>query len=112
MDYILEIMLTYNDKMKHSATGTTPKQAMKKENEFKAMVNVASKAKKEKIYPELFVGDKVKIRRKKAITEKERTSNFLKGEYIVEAINERLGQKYYTLTDYTRPLLRHDLLKV
>ena len=34
--------------MKHSATGMTPKQAMKKDNEFKAMVNVASKAKKEK----------------------------------------------------------------
>ena len=112
IDYILEIMLTYNDKMKHSATQMTPKQAMKKENEFKAMVNVASKAKKERIYPELEIGSKVKIKRKKAITEKERTSNFLKGEYTVEAINEKLGQTYYTLTDYPRPLLRHELLKI
>ena len=69
-------MLTYNDRTKHSATGMTPKQARKKENECKAMVNVASKARKERIYPELFVGSKVEIVRKKAMTEKERTSNF------------------------------------
>ena len=112
VDYNLEIMLTYNDKMKHSATGMTPNQARKDKNEFRAMINVASKAKKEKIYPELFVGDKVKIMRKKLITEKERTSHFLKGEYVVEEISEKLGQKYYKMTDYPRKLLRHELVKV
>ena len=71
-DYNLEIMLTYNNKMKHSAINMTPSEARKDKNEFRAMLNVASKAKKEKIYPELFVGDKVKIMRKKAITEKEK----------------------------------------
>ena len=76
VDYNLEIMLTYNEKMKHSATGMTPNQARKEKNEFRAMINVASKAKKERIYPELFVGDKVKVMRKKLITEKERTSHF------------------------------------
>ena len=63
-DYNLEIMLTYNDKMNHSATGMTPNQARKEKHEFKAMINVASKAKKERIYPELFVGDREKIMRK------------------------------------------------
>lgn len=76
------------------------------------MLNLASKAKKEEIYPELEVSDKVKIMRKKLITEKERTSHFLKGEYRVESISEKLGQKYYKMTDYPRPLLRHELLKV
>ena len=42
-------MLTYNNKNIHSATGMTPKEASEKKNEFKAMINVASKAKKEKI---------------------------------------------------------------
>ena len=37
-------MLTYNDKMKHSATGMTPNQARKENNEFRSMLNVASKA--------------------------------------------------------------------
>ena len=70
------------------------------------------KAKKQRLYPELKVGDEVKIRRKKAITEKERTSHFLKGEYTVEAIDEKLNQTYYTLEGFDRPLLRHELLKI
>ena len=111
-DYILEIMLTYNDKDVHSSTGQTPNEARKKKNEYKSVLNVSVKAKKEKMYPELKVGDKVKIIRKKAITEKERTSHFLKGEYVVEEITTKLKQKYYKLTDYPRPLMRHDLMKV
>ena len=111
-DYILEIMLTYNNKDIHSSTGQTPNEARKKKNEYKSVLNVSMKAKKERTYPELNVGDKVKILRKKAITEKERTSHFLKGEYVVEEITTKLKQKYYKLTDYPRPLMRHDLLKV
>ena len=110
-DYILEIMLTYNNKDVHSATGQTP-NTRKKKNEYKSVLNVSVKAKKEKMYPELNVGDKVKILRKKAITEKERTSHFLKGEYVVEEITTKLKQKYYKLTDYPRPLMRHDIMKV
>ena len=86
-------MLTYNDKMKHSATGMTPKEARKDNNEFRAMLNVASKAKKERIYPTLEVGDKVKIMRKKGITEKERTSHWLNGYYVVNMPREFKGQK-------------------
>ena len=111
-DYILEIMLTYNNKDIHSSIGQTPNEARKKKNEYKSVLNVSVKAKKEKMYPELNVGDKVKILRKKAITEKERTSHFLKGEYVVEEITTKLKQKYYKLTDYPRPLMRHDIVKV
>ena len=84
----------------------------RKKNELKTRVNVAMKARKDRIYPELKVGDKVKIIRKKAITEKERTSNFLKGEYTVEEITQSLGQTYFKMTDYPRKLMRHELLKV
>ena len=111
-DYITEIMLTYNNKDVHSATNQTPNEARKKDNEFKSKVNVSIKAKKDKLYPELKVGDKVKIKRKKLITEKERTSHFLKGEYVVEEIFEKLNQTYYKLTDYPRPLMRFELLKI
>jgi uncharacterized protein (DUF2164 family) len=55
------------------------------------------KTKKQRFYPELSVGDKIKIKRKKATTEKERTSDYLKGEYIVEFINEKLNYIYYIL---------------
>ena len=111
-DYLTEIMLTYNNKDAHSSIGQTPNEAKKKENEFKSKLNVSIKAKRNKLYPELSVGDRVKIVRKKAITEKERTSNFLQGEYIVEEIFEKLNQTYYRLTGYNRPLMRHEMLKV
>lgn len=62
--YLLEIMLTYNNKMIYSSTGMIPKETRKKENEVKAKLNAASKPKKERIYPELKVGDEVKITRK------------------------------------------------
>ena len=105
-------MIAYNYKDIHSATGLVPNKARDKENELRAKVNIASKAKKERLYPDLMVGDKVTIRRKKAITEKERTSHFLQGEYTVEAIDTKLNQKYYTLEGYNRPLLRNELLKI
>jgi len=111
-DYIDEIMITYNYKDVNSSIGQTAYKARNKENELRAKVNIASKAKKERLYPELMVGDKVKILRKKLITEKERSSHFLKGEYTVESIDEKLNQTYYTLSGYNRPLLRHELLKI
>ena len=112
VDYLPEVLLTYNNKMVHSAINMTPNHARKKENEFKAKLSISSKARKNRIYPELEVGSKVKIMRKKRTGEKERTSHFLKCEYTVEAINEKLGQTYYTLTDYPRPLLRFEFLEI
>ena len=44
----LEIMLTYNNKDVHSATGQTPNEARKKKNEYKSVLNVSVKAKKER----------------------------------------------------------------
>ena len=112
IDYIDEIMATYNYKDVHSSIGQTPNKARDKDNEFKSRLKISMNAKKQRLYPELNVGDKVKIRRKKAITEKERTSHFLKGEYTVETIETKLNQKYYTLEGYNRPLMRNELVKI
>ena len=86
-----EILLTYNSKDVHSATGPTPNEARKERNEFRAKLNVSVKAKKERIYPSLEVGDRVKIMRKKALTEKERTSHWLNGYYVVQEVAEKLN---------------------
>ena len=109
-DYIFQIMLTYNNKNVHSATNQTPLEATKKGNEFKSKLNVSIQAKRQRTYPELEVGDKVKILRKKPITEKERTSHFLKGNFAVKKISTKMGQKYYDLEGFERPLMRHELL--
>ena len=112
IDYITEIMLTYNEKLVHSAIQMTPKEARQPKNEIKAKLNMSMRARKSRVYPELEVGDEVKIMRKKAITEKERTSHWLKEKYKVKRIEKKLGQTYFYVEGRTAPLLRHELLKV
>ena len=74
IDYNIEMLLTYN-KMVHSSIGMTPSEAVKGKNDLKAKFHMATNAIRTRKYPEIKEeGDKVKIYRKKAITEKERTS--------------------------------------
>ena len=110
--YNLEILLTYNDKMIHSSIKMTPKQATKQKDNLKAKVNMTLQATKTRKYPEISTGDKVKIYRKKAITEKERSSNWGKETYTVERIEKKLGQSYFYLEGLTRGYLRNEILKV
>ena len=73
--YILEMLLTYNNKLESSVTKFTPIEARKKKNEFGVKLNISMNARKTRLYNDLDVGDKAKIMRKKAITEKEHTSH-------------------------------------
>ena len=109
-DYIFEIMITYNNKMVHSATGLTPQQARKPENELKVKANIAMNATKTRKYPELETGSKVKILRKKDKLDKERKSNWSENSYTIDDIKTVLGQKYYYING--RGYLRHELLKI
>ena len=110
-DYIFEILLTYNNKMKHSATGFTPKDARKPSNELKVKLHLNMNAKRNRVYPELSVGDEVKIFRKRKPNEKERVSNWSQNVYTIERIDEKLGQKYYYVGGNDRAYLRFELLK-
>ena len=64
-DNILETLLTYNNQMKHSATGFTPKDTGKPSNQFKVKINFTMQGKKNRVYPDLDVGDEAKIFRKR-----------------------------------------------
>ena len=112
IDYNFEILLTYNTKNVHSATGLTPSEARKPKNEIKAKLNMTIKATKTRKYPELEVGSQVKVMRKKGISEKEKTSHWNKEIKTVKKIETKLGQKYYFLDNDTVGYLRHELLKV
>ena len=109
-DCIFEIMITYNNKMVHSATALTPKEARKPENELKVKANIAMNATKTRKYPELEKGNKVKIFKKKDKLDKERGSNWSENSYSIDDIKTVLGQKYYYING--RGYLRHELLKV
>ena len=64
-DYMCEIVLTYNNKDKHSATGMTPKESAMKKTEIKVKSTIALQSVSKRKYPDLKVGDNVKIYRKK-----------------------------------------------
>ena len=68
--------------MVSSVTKMTPKDARMKKNELDVKMNISLQAKSNRKYPVVEVSDKVKLVRKKAITEKERTSNYFKNIYI------------------------------
>jgi len=112
IDYSLETVLTYNDKMVHSAIKMTPKEATKQKNNLKAKVNMTLKETKTRRYPKISTGDKVRIYRKKAITEKERRSNWGKETYTVVRIEKKLGQSYLYLEGLSRGYLCNEILKV
>ena len=78
IDYNLEILLTYNNKMVSSTTTFTPLEAKKNRNEFEVKLNISLQAKRNRKYPEIEVGDSVKIMRTTGISEKERTSHWLR----------------------------------
>jgi hypothetical protein len=95
-------MLTYNDKMKYSATDMTPSQARKDKNEFKVMIYIVSKI-------NIIIRNKLKIM-KKTNYWKKRINHFSTDKYIVKEIIEYLGQKYYKIIDY--PRMRYEIVQV
>ena len=58
------------------------------------------------------IGDKVKIYKKKDKFDKERKSLWMPEIHTITDINESLGQKFYTVSDYSRPLMRHEILLI
>jgi hypothetical protein len=96
-EYNDDILLTYNYMLVHSSTKMTPKDAAKQSNEMTVNTTLELRAKHNRRYPPLSVGDTVHIRRKKKAGEKERTSNWGDKYLKVSSIDEELGQKYNTV---------------
>lgn len=60
-DFIYEILLTYNNKFKHSSTKFTPNEARNKNNELNIRLNLVLHQKHNRTYPILHIYDKVNI---------------------------------------------------
>lgn len=98
--------------MKHASIKLTPIEAVKGGHDLKAKVNMSIHAIRSRKYPEIKVGDKVRIYRKTAITEKERTSQWNKEIHEVEKIEKKCGQRYFYIKNDSRGYLRNEILKV
>jgi hypothetical protein len=109
-----EVLQTYNYKMVHTVSKFTPVEAMKPGNLAQVKFNLELRAKKQRTYPDLAVGDYVKIFHKKDKLDKERHSNWMPNKEKIKEITESMGQTFYVIDNIRRPnpLVRRDLLKV
>ena len=112
VDFVYQIMLTYNNKMVHSSIKMTPAEATKPSNAIDAKTNIELQAIFTRKYPELEIGSSVKIYKKKTLGQKERVSRFMPTVYTINNITEQHGQKYYNVQGIERAYLRVELLKV
>ena len=104
----------YNNTI-HSSTGAKPVEAHKDENRMNVKVNLTLKQKHFRKYPQLTVGDKVKIYTKGAgnyISRKETNSRWSDKVYTIEKIDRDMFRQYYLLEGLKRRYLRHELLMV
>ena len=90
----------------------TPKEAMKPSNQLQVKANLELKRKHTRIYPDVNVGDYVKIYIKKDKYAKERIPVWSKEKFKVESITESMGQDFYKLEGRPRELMRFEILLV
>ena len=98
--------------MVNRTTGLTPFQASEPKNEAHVRTMLEVNAIHKRKYPDLRVGDKVKLYHKKDKLDKERISVWSKTVYEVREIKHEKDQEMFYLTNYPKPVLRHELLKV
>jgi hypothetical protein len=110
--FIYPILLTYNHKLTHSATGHTPVQARDKKNELNIHLKMELNKKTSRKYPPLEVNDRVKIYRKRKTGEKQQVSLWSDNSYEVIGITKSHGQDYYKLNGLDKQYLRFELLKI
>ena len=96
--------------MVHSVTKHTPEEALKPSNKSMVKFNLEIKKRSSRRYPDIEVGDTVRIFKKKDKLDKERISNWSSKKYKVKDIKESMNQKFYELEGYDKPLMRSELL--
>ena len=106
------VLLTYNHKMVNNTTHMTPYEARNPQNQLMVKNNITAKAKHKRLYPDINIGDMVKIYKKKNLFHKEHISVWSKDSYEVETIDVSRGQQFYKLKDTIIPFMRHEILKV
>ena len=54
----------------------------------------------------------MRVFQKKKAFDKERVNRWTTEKYTVENITEEFGKKFHKVTDWTKPFIRHEILKV
>ena len=107
-----QVLLTYNRQRVHASSKMTPHQARQHNNQQSVKFNLELKRQHGRKYPEISVGDIVKVYKKKTKLDKERVSNYWPKKYKVEAIETSFGQKFYQVEGFKKVLMRSELLLI
>ena len=111
-DVLYEVLLTYNNKDVHNSTGLTPAEAKLDKNRLQTKLNLELHRISKRKYPNVEVGDKVKLYKKKGRFDKENVSVWLPHTHEVALITQSMGQKFYHISGHAKPFLRHEILKI
>ena len=111
-EFIYPVLLTYNTLMVHSVTKMTPNSARQPKSHLTVKMNLELNAKRTRQYPELAIGDHVKVYKKKKTMDKERVSNWSENKYEITAIEYHHDQPFYKLAGRDRFYMRSELLKM
>jgi hypothetical protein len=91
-------------------TKMTPVEAMKSKNHINVRLNLEMHRTQTRKYPDIHVGDSVKIYKKKDKLDKQQKSVWTTNNYFVENISDSIGQKFYKLQGQARQYLRSEIL--
>ena len=100
----------YNYKMQHRTTKFTPADARQNKNQLDVKLNMEMHRVQKRKYPDINVGDTVRIYKKKDKFDKERKPVWSKTTHTVEKIEEEHNQHFYYITGLPRPFLRNEIL--
>ena len=87
----------------------TPNEATKENKHLDVKLNLELKAKRDRKYPELKIGDKVKIMLKYSTGRKEHNPSYSDTKYEIEKIEEKNGLTFYYVNGRMR--LKNETLK-
>ena len=89
-----EQLAKYSYKTVNSSTGFTPNEAAKRNDTFNATLNMEMHRNKTRIFPDIEIGDYVRIHKKKSAMDKENVSTWSDRKYKVNNIEESHRQNY------------------
>ena len=111
-DLLDQVLVTYNHGREHASTKMTPHEARQNNNQQLVKFNLELTRQHSRKYPEISVGDTVKVYKKKDKLDKERVSNYLPKKYKVVGIETSFGQQFYRVEGMARVLMRSELLRI
>ena len=88
----------------------TPNEARKPANQLQVKINLELKRRHDRKYPEIKVGDKVKLYKKKKTFHKQHISVWTDTAYRVTSITQSDGQNLYHVAGHDKALLRSEIL--